>query len=77
MQVVSTSPKLVLQEAQVDVVPEQVKQLLVQDAQGTVPSEVCPELHCVQVFPLNPKFVLHDVHVAAAPEQARQLLEHV
>ncbi len=77
MQVVPTSPKLLLQEAQVEGVPVQVKQLLVQDAQGTVPSEVCPEVHWVQVFPLNPKFVLHDVHVVAVPEQARQLVEHV
>jgi hypothetical protein len=76
VQVVPTSPKLGLQEAQVEGVPVQVKQLLVQDAQGTVPSEVCPEVHWVQVFPLNPKFVLHDVHVVSVPEQARQLVEH-
>ncbi len=74
---VPTSPKLALQEAQVEVVPEQVKQLFVQDAQGTVPSEVYPEVHWVQVFPLNPKFVLHDIQLAAVPEQARQLVEHV
>ena len=45
MQVVPTSPKLGLQEAQVEGVEVQVKQLLVQAEQGPVPSEVWPEVH--------------------------------
>ena len=73
---VPTNPKLGLQEAQVEGVPVQVKQSFVQAEQGPVPSEVCPEVHWVQVFPLNPKFVLHDVHVVSVTEQARQLVEH-
>ena len=45
MQVVPTNPKLGLQEAQVEEVPVQVKQLFVQAEQGPVPSEVWSEVH--------------------------------
>lgn len=40
-----SNPKLVLQDRQKEVLPEQVKQLLVQEVQGPVPVEVCPVLH--------------------------------
>jgi hypothetical protein len=61
---------------QVDVVPKQVKQLLVQAEHVTVPSEVWPAGQAVQVFVtlLYPNPGLHEMQVDVVPKQVKQLL---
>ena len=62
-------PNPTLQEVQFESDPRQVRQLLVQVAQGTVPVEVVPFVQAVHVFEalLNPNPTLQEVHAILLP----------
>jgi hypothetical protein len=72
-------PNPTLHEVQVEGVPRQVKQSLIQVAHKTVPSDVIPLGQGKHVFVLllYPNPTLHKVQVEGVPKQVRQLLVQV
>ena len=73
------NPNPTLQEVQVEGVPRQVRQSLIQVAHRTVPSDVIPFGQGKHVFAilLYPNPTLQEVQFESDPRQVRQLLVQI